>query len=838
MLDRLELLPPPQRDALGTAFGLNAKGVPDRFLIGLAVLNLLSGAAEQRPLLCVIDDAHWLDRASAQALAFTARRLFAESVGLLFATRDECEEFRGLPELVVEGLTAADADELLGSVLQGPLDERVRERIVAETRGNPLALVELPRGLTAAELAGGFGLPDAPQLSNRIEESFLRRLGELPEDTQVLVLIAAAEPVGDAALVWRAAERLGLRVEARHHADAAGLLEIGSRVRFRHPLVRSAAYRAASLEDRHRAHAALAAVTDPELDPDRRAWHRAQAAARPDEDVATELERSAGRAQARGGLAAAAAFLDRAVDLTLDPPRRAQRALAAAQAKHLTGASDAALRLLATAEAGPLDELGQARAELLRAQLAYAQNRRSDAPGLLCRAAKRLEPLNVGLARATYLEAMSAAQFAGHFAYGGGLLEVARAALKAPPPEEAPRAADLLLDGLAMQAIDSYAAGAPVVKRALSLFSSEETLDGEELRWLWLASRTAVYMWDDDAWDALATRHVQIARETGALTLLPLALNMRMSAHALSGGLGAADALSEELRAAIEATGTLLPPYGALVVAAWKGREVEAFELIETTTSEVLARGEGLGLTAAQWAGAALFNSLGRTRDALAAAEQTCERPEHLAFYNWGLVELIEAAVRSGEPERAAEALDALTTRTQASGTDWAVGIEARSRALLSDGEVAENNYRDAVDRLGHTRIRVDLARAHLLYGEWLRRERRRLDAREQLRTAGEIFTAMGAEAFADRAERELLATGETVRKRTVESRDELTAQERQIARLARDGCRTSRSALGCSSVRGPSSITCTRFSPSSTSARATNSTASCLPEPTAAVAV
>ena len=788
MLDQLELLPAPQRSALRTVFGLSVGSVPDRFMVGLAVLSLLSEAAQRRPLLCVVDDAQWLDRASAQALAFAARRLDAESVALVFATRQEGEDFRGLPELVVAGLSDADARELLASVIQGRLDQRVRERILAETRGNPLALVELPRGMSAAELAGGFALCDAPRLSSRIEESFLHRLERLPEETQLLTLLAAAEPVGDPALVWRAAERLGLQVNAEHHAEAAGLLEIGAQVRFRHPLVRSAVYRAATAANRRQVHWALAEATDPELDPDRRAWHRAQATLRPDEDVAAELERSAGRARARGGLTAAAAFLERAVELTVDPARRAQRALAAAHVAHLAGNPDAAERLLAIADSGPQDELGHARVDLLRAQVAYAQHRGSDAPELLRRAAKRLEPLDPGLARATYLEAMSAAQFAGHLGDGGGMREVAHAALAAQSPEPPEHAADLLLDGLARQGIAGYAAGAPLLKRALTMFRSDAFSGEGELRWPWLASRTAVYMWDDRAWDELAARHVQLARETGALTLLPLALNMRMSALTFTGGLAAAASLIEELRAATEATGSRLPPYGALVVAAWQGREAEAFELIETIKREVAALYEGLALVAAHWAGAALANSLGRYEAALAEAAKATEHPEALAFYNFGLVELIEAAARSGAPERGADALEQLATRTQASGTDWALGVAARSSALLGEGEVAESLYREAIERLSGTLVRVELARAHLVYGEWLRRERRRLEAREQLRAAHDLFDRTGLEAFAERAARELLATGERARQRTAQTREDLTAQEAQIARLAREG--------------------------------------------------
>src|SRR4051812_2511210 len=474
MLDRLECLPGPQRDALSTAFGLTAGDTPDRFLVALAALGLLSEAAGEQPLLCVVDDAQWLDRASAQALGLIARRLVAESVALVFAARvpSEEQELAGLPELAVEGLRDGDARALLGSVIRGPLDERVRDRIVAETRGNPLALLELPRGLTPAELAGGFGLPHAPPLPDRIEDSFRRRLAPLPAPTRELLLVAAAEPAGGPVLVWRAADRLGVGVGDATPAAAAGLLEFGARVRFRHPLVRSAVYRAGAPEDRRRVHQALAEATDPDVDPDRRAWHRAQAAPGPAEDVASELERSAGRAQRRGGVAAAAAFMQRATELTPDPARRAERALTAAQAKHDAGAPGAALALLATAEAARLDEVQRARIDVLRAQIAFATNRGNDAPPLLLKAAKRLEPLDAPRARETCLEAFSAAIFAGRLASGVGLRGIAEAARAAPPPPS-PRPADLLLDGLAVLVTEGHAVGVPALKHALRAFRDD-----------------------------------------------------------------------------------------------------------------------------------------------------------------------------------------------------------------------------------------------------------------------------------------------------------------------------------------------------------------------------
>jgi DNA-binding CsgD family transcriptional regulator len=785
LLDRLDRLPVPQRDALGVAFGLRAGDAPDRFLVGLAVLSLLAEAAEEQPFLCVVDDAQWLDRASAQALVFVARRLLAESVALVFVTRDPSEELQGFQELVIEGLRNGDARALLSSAVRVPLDERVRERLVAETRGNPLALLELPRGSTPAELAGGFGLLDAPGLSGRIEDSFRRRLAGLPAETQRLLLVAAAEPVGDPVLVWQAADRLGIAVQAASETD--GLLTIGASVTFRHPLVRSSVYRAASPEERQAAHRALADATDPEVDPDRRAWHLAQATPGPDEDVASELERSAGRAQARGGWAAAAAFLERATTLTPEPSRRAGRALTAAQATHQAGAFDAALRLVAIAEAGPLDELQRAQVELLRGQVAFALSRGSDAAPLLLKAAKRLEPLDRSLARDTYLDALTALFFPGRVPPGGSALETVRAARAAPPSLQPPRASDLLLDGLTLLITEGYAEGTPTLRRAVNAFR-ENISPAAGRGWLWLASRVAAFSWDDEAWDVLSARFVQLARDAGALSVLPLALTTRMGMHLFAGQLAMASSLLDEVAAVNAAMGASLEAYGAPTLAAFQGREAEAVQLIETATNEVVRRGEGQGLTFIHWATAVLYNGLGRYEQALAAAQQAAEDSLEVRFVPWGLVELIEAAARCGKPDLAADAHGRLSQTTAASGTDWALGIEARSRALLTEGDAAELLYRQAIEALERTRVRVELARAQLVYGEWLRRERRRLDAREQLRTAHQRFTEFGMEAFAERARVELQATGEHARKRTAETRDGLTPQEAQISRLAADG--------------------------------------------------
>ena len=441
MLDRLERLPGPQRVALATAFGLSPGSAPDRFLVGLAVLSLLAEVAEERPLVCVVDDEQWLDRASAQVLAFVARRLVAESVALVFAARVPSDEVAGLPELLVEGLGEGDARALLDAVLTGPLDVRVRDQLVSEARGNPLALLELPRGVTPAELAGGFGLPGVVPLAGRIEESFRRRLEALPADTRALLLVAAADPVGDPLLVWRAAGRLGIGTEAATPAADAGLLEVGARVRFRHPLVRSAAYRSASVQERRDVHRALAEATDPELDPDRRAWHRAQAAPGPEEDVAAELERSAGRAQARGGVAAAAAFLERGGDADPRPRPPCASGCSRRPGPSATPAPwTAALGLLVAVEAGPLDALSAAEVEHLRGQTALDQLRVGDAARLLLSAARRLEPLDAGLARETHLEALGVAMWAGDLDSPGGVREAAEAARAAPPGPDPPRA--------------------------------------------------------------------------------------------------------------------------------------------------------------------------------------------------------------------------------------------------------------------------------------------------------------------------------------------------------------------------------------------------------------
>ena len=788
MLSLAERLPEPQRDALQTAFGLAAGPPPDRFLVGLGVLSLLSGVAGERPLVCLVDDEQWLDRASAQALGFVARRVAADPVGLVFAARNPGAELAGLPEMEVGGLRDGDARALLESVLAGPMDERIRDLIVAETRGNPLALLELPWGLTPAQLAGGFGLPGAVPLTRRIEDSFARQLAALPDQTRRLLQLAAADPSGDESLVWRAAMRLAIPMQAATPAAEAGLAEFGGRVRFRHPLARSAAYRSASLSSRQEAHAVLAEVTDPIADPDRRAWHRAQAAPGPQEDVAAELERSAGRAQARGGLAAAAAFLQRSVALSADPSQRTGRALAAAEVSLSAGAYDPALAMLAVAESGPLDELQRGRMELLHGMAAYAQRRGSDAPPLLLRAAKTLEALDPKLARETYLDAWSAALFAGKLASAGSLYHISAEARRVAPAAEPARPSDLLLDGLARLLTDGRRAAVPFLQRASTGFAAEDAPVEEVLRWGWLATVGAVVVWDYESCVTIASRAVQLARGLGALTVLAVALNILTEAVAMAGEFGRAERLIAEADVVTEATGTQVLQYGALFLRAFQGRGADVSRLSDVTVRDAAAGGQGTAIEFVDHARAVILNGLGRYQEAMRPAQDAADATPEMVVAGWGLIELVEAAARCGEMDVALRALARIEERNSVIATDWGLGIAARSRALVSTGVTAEGLYREAIDRLSRTRMRPELARAHLLYGEWLRREGRRNDSREQLRTAHDMLAAIGMEAFAERAERELIAVGERMRKRSVTAVTTLTAQEAYIAQLARDG--------------------------------------------------
>ncbi len=795
MLSGLAALPEPQQRALRVAFGLAAGPTPDRFVLGLAVLSLLAENAAARPLVCLVDDAQWLDEASSQVLGFVGRRLLAEPVGLLFAVREAVGEriFPGLPALTVEGLTDEDARVLLTAAVPGQLDERVRDRIVAETRGNPLGLLELARGMSEAELAGGFvGLPQASlpgHLQGRLQDHYLRRVRVLPGPTQQLMLLAAADPTGDATLLWRAAQTLGLGPDAAAAADEEQLLNIGSRVRFRHPLVRSAAYVAGSPEDRRAAHLTLATATDAQTDPERRVWHLAAAATEPDEEVATALEQAAAKIQARAGVAASAAFLQRSVALTAEPGRRADRALAAALANLHAGAFDIARGLLAQAEAHAVDDLQRARVEQLRGQIEWASVSGREAPVLLLQAAKRLESLDAELARETYLYAWVASHLAGPLAGPGRLLlEVSLAAQAAPKPAAAQRSCDLLLDGLTMMITQGRVAALPTIRRAVSAFLGDQVSGEEWLQWGIFAQMAAMAAWDFDSWVALSARHVELARALGALAPLSIALNGRGSVVTQCGDFETATSLAAEKDVVNEVTGIRLATTCDLLLAGYRGRPAEAVPLFTATTEDSTARGEGLAVQMANWSAAVLHNGLGRYAEALAVAEPATEETYSPLSTQLVLPELIEAAVRTGRADLAREALDRLSAMTVIEGSDWAKGLEARSRALVSEGQEAEQCYAEAVERLGRTPLRPESARARLLYGEWLRRENRRLDARHQLHAAYHLFTVIGADAFAERARSELLATGEKVRKREVDTYSQLTPQEEHIVRLARDG--------------------------------------------------
>lgn len=788
--DKSDLLPEPQREALSIAFGMSSGSAPDRFLVGLAVLGLLAVVAARRPLLCLVDDAQWLDRVSAQTLGFVARRLLAEPIVLVCALREPVEGLTGLPKVMLRGLADAHARALLESAMPGRIDPQVADRIVAETHGNPLALVELPGGLSAAELAGGYHRPDVVPVAGQIERHYLTRIHALPDDTQRLMLVAAAEPVGDTTLLLGAARVLGLSAAAMAPAEEAGLIEMGARVRFRHPLVRSAIYRAAAAPDRRDVHRALAQATDPAHDPDRRAWHRALAAVGHDESVAAELGRCAGRAALRGGAAAAAAFLARATDLTPDPLRRGARALEAAEANIAVAEFATAGELLATAELVPLDELQRARLDRMRAQLAFTRGRGSgDAPTILesvhqfFSVASHLEHLDAEMAQQTLLEAVSAAMYAGR-AFGDHARRHTATALAAGSQTLPHRPADLLLRALTTRISAGAAAGYAPLREAVAAITPQT--------WSWQAfpvgHEAAVHdLWDDESWYRIAADAVRVATDTGALAMMPTALATRAGVHVLAGELAAARALLADADALSAATGQTPLRYHALTLAAFTGEEAEASALIEAAARSGAARGEGRIIALIGYASAVLNNGLGRYQSACENLRHALEY-EDLGLYGMNLPELVEAGIRSGEPALAEEALAQLQERTTVSATDWGLGVLARSRALTADGPTAEGYYAEALERLARTRIAVDLARAHLLYGEWLRREKRRTDARSQLRTAHEMFTEFGAQAFAQRTRRELQALGDKTSPTTAAAGDVLTPQERQIAELAGAG--------------------------------------------------
>ena len=788
MLDRLERIPRPQRDALATVFGLIPGAPANRFLVGLATLTLFAEIAEQRPFAIIVDDAQWLDQASEQVLGFVARRLLAERIAIVCAARTGIGDdvLVALPELPIIGLHDTDARSLLLGSMVGPIDAAVLQQIITESQGNPLALIELGRLSSVVDFAGGFGVPGGKGVTEKIERTYARRLEALPSQTRLLLLLAAAEPRGDRLLLDRAAAILGVEMAALIPAVDAGLIKVDPQVAFAHPLARSVAYHNADREDRHLVHAALAEATDERHDPDRYAWHRARASPEPNEEIAAELEQSAVRAQSRGGIAATAAFLERALVLTADPGRRAERAVAAAEASFHAGAFDAAERLLATAELDGLDGFLAARALLLRGHLAAALKHGAAAAPLLLKAARELVPYDIDLAREAYLTAYGSAFAAAHLGQEGVMLEICRAIEDLPPTQGTEDAKSLLLEGLARMHTDGRDVAIPILRRAAKGLAEMTTED--VIRWGWMAPTASHVTWDSEGASEIFERQARIVRDAGALAELPMYLESVALDRVWSGDFAGARLLIAEGESVAAATGSELPPFGALRLLSLEGKEAEASSLIAATLTNDTERGQGMAVRVAQWADAVLSNGLARYDKAAVAARQVTANDTDPYPAMWVLPELIEAASRLGDVELARTGLRRLMELTEPAGTDWAIGTLSRSEALLSEAETADRFYRDAIERFGRTRLRPELARAHLLYGEWLRREGRRVDSRAQLDIAHDMLATLGMRAFAERARRELLATGAKARKRRPDTREELTAQEAQIAELARGG--------------------------------------------------
>ncbi len=780
------------QNVLDQVFGLAEGAPPERFLVGIAALDLVAAAAKKQPVVWLIDDAQWIDQASMQAVGFVARRLLAERVLILVATRDvgDENELAGLPELRISGVNTQDARRLFDSVVSGPTDPLVRDRIIAETRGNPLALLELPRAWTTAELVEGLSGAAGIPLTGRLESAFAKRLRELPPDTQALLALAAAEPKGDPALLWSAAQRLGLDWSAAAPAERAGLLEVGQGVYFRHPLVRAAAYRGAPLEKRLEVHRTLAELSDPVRDADRRAWHWACSTVGHDEMIAAELERTAGRARSRGGLLAAAALLERAALLTPHGELRADRTLAAARAKRDAGAFESALRLLSVADTEPRSELRTALAEHLRGKIAFDQRRSSEAAELLLSAAQRIEPFAPRAARDMHLEALAAAVWAGGPGDRELVAKAAQAARASVSHEEPPRTADLVLDAIATRMTEGYAAATPALTAALDAIRNHGlgSDDADDLLWLTgnrLAGLIATEAWDHEAALALARRQVTVARESGALVQLQFALNFLANNVIVTGDLRSASALLEEER--LLSAVTLVSPNRTMLIDALRGDTKRTVPLIQAMIDTAAETGQGRVIFFARYTAAVLYNGLGRHADALAHARQVIES-DALGFQTLAAGELAEAASREGDTELLSYMSAWMQVRAAATPTEWALGMSARMRALGADNADAEALYRESIVHFGKTQLRIELARSQLLYGEWLRRERRNLDARVELRAALRLFREFGAEAFACRAQIELEATGERIRPRAADTGSQLTPQESQVARLAAQG--------------------------------------------------
>jgi DNA-binding CsgD family transcriptional regulator len=781
-------LPEVQRDALETALGMREGEPPNPFVVGLAVHGVLTGIADERPLFCVIDDAHWLDQASARTLAFVARRLSAEGIVIVFAMREVDDRFVDLPQLPIGGLGDGDAREVLDRSFAGVIDDRIRDQVLVEARGNPLALQVLPRTMSAGDPGARRGARASAPIESRIEQSLLASLEPLDETTWRLLLLAAADPTGDPDLLWRACNVLGLGPDTLERAVQAGALVLGPRVTFRHPLIRSAVYRAAGAGDRRAVHAALADASGDARDADRRAWHRASATVLPDEEVASALERSAERARTRGGVGADAAFLQRAAELSPDTGLRTERLIAAAAATHDAGAPESALRLLDSTDALSLSPRQSAETARLRARALYAMRRDRTAPRQLLRAARDLEPFDRELARDTYMESLSAALSAGRLGEPGSVAEISEAILETTAGDSSDRAQDLILRGQALLFARGQEAARPTVDRAVAAFLDHRP-SLLELHWMWSGARAAQDLWDSEGMRVLARRQVEYARASGVLTVLPSALNMLMVVTVFDGDLDGAEAICDEIDVILSVTGHPLPRFGRVFLSAYRGNVDE----VEQTTGELradgYARGEGYSLTVANFAEALVYNGAGRYEEALESAKGELPFSGELGHAMRALLEIIEAATRVGEQEIAEEAVHRVEAVTRpAHDRDWAKATAALARAQLGDRGDAEAHYREAIDR--YTRIRVPMlaARGRLLYGEMLRRTGRLVDARDQLREAQITLRAHGMIGFAARAERELRAAGERVRTPVAGGTDVLTEQELAVARFAGEG--------------------------------------------------
>jgi DNA-binding CsgD family transcriptional regulator len=742
---------------------------------GLAVHALLTQAARADPVVLVIDDAHWLDRPSLEALAFACRRLRQHRVAAVVATHAATTQrsmLHGVPEAVVGSLGSVAAAQLLTSALAVPIDRAVHARLLAEADGNPLALLELPGQLRPDQIAGSAALPTYLPVGPTLRASLLASIEPLAEATRLLLLLAAIEPDVPTESFWRAAAKLGLSPEALAPAEAAAVVHVESTIGLRPRLLGAALYEAASVADRQRVHQSLVAAFDPLSDRDRRARHLASATLTPDEDVALEVERAAERARSVGDPIRAAGLLERAAALSPDSRTRGRRTLAAAQAALAGGAVGRATALVGEARVDAGDDVERARADRLRSAIALAAGKGADRATLLLRAARAFESLDSSLARETYLEALEASILAGRLG-GSRVVEIAEAGRSSARAPAAVSAADLLLEGLALLVSADHAAAVPVLRRALAALGSSS-----EPRWLALGSLTALELWDDELAFELMLRLEQNTCAVGSEFRLDhigslddvIAGRFAVAAPVFQGA-------DSELSASV----------GGLLAAAWRGRPTEAHELAETWMREAFTRDLGSALAVARYALTLVSVGLARYEEALATAREACEDTT-LFVTGFALPELVEAAARSGEREQALAALDRLTSHTRASGTDWALGILARSRALLEDGIRADRLYQAAIAHLRRTRAVPHLARAHLVYGEWLRRERRRREAREQLRTARDMFIFMGAQAFGERARAELTATGEQARRRAAETSELLTPQEARIAGLVADG--------------------------------------------------